>query len=353
MGILDPAPALPRDLNGIRAFLEAGSPASDWQVAFDPWSYVAGDMTYDPDTGALIGASIFFPADQTFGTFTVDALNATFRGAVDEYHVTKGVPTVATYSQDTVTRDPLSGAVTYRPPLVVGFPPGAYDFTIDELLLADFDADSLGAVNGVAVSSWTPQAGSLLTPVTQGTTSAKPSVKTNALFGHNSALFGGDDFLSGTYSNPPAQPITRATVWKAAAVGATQWIVAGLSSSGGTLELNVTTSGTLQMKAGTLAAFGAAGTSFGAFHISVAVYNGAQSVLYRDARTPVASGTVQSGDLPSSLGATRFGRSTTAGTGFLTGEIVRHVIIGRALHGNEVTDLLEQLAAVYDLTIGA
>jgi hypothetical protein len=85
-------------------------------LARDPAQLFAGSVTYDVD-GAATSAVVEWP-DGVTGTYSGTA-SVSFPGSVSAYTITRaGSPTV-TFTQPAVTRDPVTGAVTNRPPIQV------------------------------------------------------------------------------------------------------------------------------------------------------------------------------------------------------------------------------------------
>lgn len=87
-----------------------------YQLARDPSQLFAGNVTNDAN-GAPVSAVVEWP-DGVTGVYSGTA-SVGFPGSVSAYTVTRaGSPTV-TFTQPAVTRDPTTGAVTNRPPIVV------------------------------------------------------------------------------------------------------------------------------------------------------------------------------------------------------------------------------------------
>jgi hypothetical protein len=85
-------------------------------LARDPSQLFAGAATYDVN-GAATSAVVEWP-DGVTGTYSGTA-SVSFPGSVSAYTITRaGSPTV-TFTQPAVTRDPVTGAVTNRPPITV------------------------------------------------------------------------------------------------------------------------------------------------------------------------------------------------------------------------------------------
>lgn len=86
------------------------------QGAALPDLIIVGVITRDANEAAL-SAGVVWP-DGTIGTYTATMVSVAFPGAVDAYTITYGSPTVRTYTQPLVTRDP-AGAVVIRPAVTV------------------------------------------------------------------------------------------------------------------------------------------------------------------------------------------------------------------------------------------
>lgn len=85
-------------------------------LARDPESLFAGAVTRDVD-GVPTSAVVEWP-DGVAGTYSGTA-SVSFPGSVSAYTITRvGSPTV-TFTQPAVTRDPTTGLVSNRPPIVV------------------------------------------------------------------------------------------------------------------------------------------------------------------------------------------------------------------------------------------
>jgi len=85
-------------------------------LARDPSQLFAGAVTNDAN-GAPISAVVEWP-DGVTGTYSGTA-SVSFPGSVSAYTVTRvGSPTV-TFTQPAVTRDPVTGYITNRPPITV------------------------------------------------------------------------------------------------------------------------------------------------------------------------------------------------------------------------------------------
>lgn len=111
-GVLGNTPLSAARLNDLEADLEAAL----LQLARDPSQLFAGAVTYDVD-GAATSAVVEWP-DGVTGTYSGTA-SVSFPGSVSAYTVTRvGTPTV-TFTQPAVTRDPVTGQVTNRPPITV------------------------------------------------------------------------------------------------------------------------------------------------------------------------------------------------------------------------------------------
>ena len=86
-------------------------------LARNPDLLVNGAITRDSN-GAAISAPVMWP-DGTVGTYTADVVSTAFPGSVDAYHITYGSPVTKTFTQNAVTRDSSTGAVTNVPAIVV------------------------------------------------------------------------------------------------------------------------------------------------------------------------------------------------------------------------------------------
>lgn len=84
-------------------------------LAAAPELIVTGDIVRD-DNGAVTSATVTWPNYET-GTYTATA-SEDFPGAIDSYEITYGDPVTKTFTQPNVTRDPTSGLVTIRPPIL-------------------------------------------------------------------------------------------------------------------------------------------------------------------------------------------------------------------------------------------
>jgi hypothetical protein len=69
--------------------------------------------------GALLSASVVWP-DSVTGSFTATTVSTDFPGAVDAYTVTRVQNGITqNYTQPAVTRDPVTGAVTAQPAIII------------------------------------------------------------------------------------------------------------------------------------------------------------------------------------------------------------------------------------------
>lgn len=96
--------------------LENDLEAALLQLARDPSQLFAGAVTRDVD-GTPTSAVVEWP-DGVSGTYSGTA-SVSFPGSVSAYTITRvGSPTV-TFTQPAVTRDPVTGLITNRPPITV------------------------------------------------------------------------------------------------------------------------------------------------------------------------------------------------------------------------------------------
>ena len=111
-GVLGNTPLSAARLTALEDDLEAAL----LQLARDPSQLFAGAVTNDSN-GAPVSAVVEWP-DGVTGTYAGTA-SVSFPGSVSAYTITRvGAPTV-TFTQPAVTRDPTTGAVTNRPPIIV------------------------------------------------------------------------------------------------------------------------------------------------------------------------------------------------------------------------------------------
>jgi len=112
-GVLGNTPLSAARLNQLESDLEAAL----LQLARDPSNIYGGAVTYDTN-GAAVSAVIAWP-DGATGTYAGTA-SVGFPGSISAYTVTYiGASGTKTFTQPAVTRDPTTGAVTNRPPIVV------------------------------------------------------------------------------------------------------------------------------------------------------------------------------------------------------------------------------------------
>lgn len=111
-GVLGNTPLSAARLNALEDDLDAALV----QLARDPVQLFSGSVTNDVD-GAPVSASVLWP-DGVTGTYAGTA-STEFPGAVDAYTVTRTGAPVLTYTQPSVTRDPVTGYITNRPPITV------------------------------------------------------------------------------------------------------------------------------------------------------------------------------------------------------------------------------------------
>lgn len=122
--VLGASPPMPRedipaslaDIDGVNA-LSDRSFARFKQLARTPEAIIVGAITRDAN-GAATTAPVEWP-DGADGVYVATELSEDFPGAVDAYYITKVGSNPATFTQGTVTRDPVTGAVTYVPEIVV------------------------------------------------------------------------------------------------------------------------------------------------------------------------------------------------------------------------------------------
>jgi hypothetical protein len=111
-GVLGNTPLSAARLSQLETDLDAALVA----LARDPSQLFAGAVTNDAN-GAPTSAVVQWP-DGVTGTYAGTA-SVNFPGSVSAYTITRaGSPTV-TFTQTAITRDPVTGAVTNRPPITV------------------------------------------------------------------------------------------------------------------------------------------------------------------------------------------------------------------------------------------
>lgn len=112
-GVLGNTPLSAARLNQLEDDLEAALLA----LARDPESLFAGAVIRDAD-GAATSAVVEWPGGAT-GTYSGTA-SVSFPGSVSAYTITHvDAEGTKTFTQPAVTRDPVTGLVSNRPPIVV------------------------------------------------------------------------------------------------------------------------------------------------------------------------------------------------------------------------------------------
>lgn len=111
-GVLGNTPLTAERLNALEDDLEAAM----LQLARDPSQLFAGAVTRDVN-GAPISAVVEWP-DGVTGTYSGTA-SVSFPGTVSAYTITRAGSPTRTFTQPAVTRDPVTGLVTNRPPITV------------------------------------------------------------------------------------------------------------------------------------------------------------------------------------------------------------------------------------------
>lgn len=217
----------------------------------------------------------------------------------------------------------------------VAFPAASFDPSTVAGLAYYWNANSLtGAADGSAVSSLPATVGGVA--LGQGTAARQPTVQTTT--GGNRVIrftpdgtATNDDELVATIATA-SQPVTVAIVHSIGGTGVQQVLDAGVQVLTSTTQVQAYAGSTLSK---TLALPDALG-------VTVAVYNGASSLLYRNGGTPSAGTTGTT-----AVAATfRVGRSGSAGRP-LTGDVAAITVHTGALTSAQVQTLGAGLASMY------
>lgn len=140
-GVLGNTPLSAARLNHLESDLSASLAA----LARDPESLFAGAVTYDGN-GAPISAVVKWP-DGIDGTYAGTA-SVNFPGAVSAYTITRVLNgSTVTYTQPAITRDPTTGNVTNRPPIVITGETVEEYLYPDPVAPSDLDAALVGKIN--------------------------------------------------------------------------------------------------------------------------------------------------------------------------------------------------------------
>jgi hypothetical protein len=214
------------------------------------------------------------------------------------------------------------------------FPAGAFDPTSVAGLLYYWNPNTLSAADGTAVSSLPASYGS--PALTSGVAARQPTIQTLTggqrviRFAADGTAANDDELLATITAS--GQPVTVCIVHSIGGTTAQQVLDGGVQILTSTTQLQAY-AGTTMSKTQTLP---------DALGITVAVYNGSTSRLYRNGGTPQSGNTGATG-LTTTF---RLGRSGTAGRG-LVGDVGAVMVYSGALTAAQVDSMGSQLATQY------
>lgn len=258
----------------------------------------------------------------------------------------------ATYARvlvsDTAPVNPAPGMIWLSPHVEAGPPPSALDTAAN--LLARWQADKLTAADGSPVASFTPTAGSWTSPLAAGS-GTEPTLRHAAFGGRKALAFSGtNQFMDLNHPdiNGPSTIIIACDLQTAGSAGgravasmtATSYRAIRLASSdtqGGMLTSGSTPNSVYDNW-----------TAASGKRLVAAVFDGASSRLYLHKRTASIGTTnvVAQSDL-------RLGRGPDASSQYSRIDVADLAILDRALPDAEVKTILDELAALYGLSLGA
>lgn len=224
---------------------------------------------------------------------------------------------------------------------------------VDPALVARWRASDLTAADGAAVGTWTPGAGSDLTPLTQTVSGRQPVLRANALAGRPVLTFTqptapysttGQCMATTAWTEPVLGPVTVAAVLRLRRPYGNAW--SGIS----TTALSMLILGgelTMGMMAGTSSNGGYAIVGLNGWIGVVAVYDGLSSRLHQT-RWATQHVPIPDHSAAGLTGLTLAGNNSGANTGNL--DVAEFAVYRRALTENESDALLAELATTYGLT---
>lgn len=303
----------------------------------------AGEIGYEIDTNKLkVGNGL--AAWDTLTYFVDEAtLNAT-------YARTDAVPTIII--SDTAPVDPAVGTIWFGPYVgnEVVEPSSALDSAAN--LLARWTPNALSATDGSAVSSFAPTAGAWSTPLIAGA-GTEPTLEHNVLNGKKVLSFNGiDQFIELDHDNITG-PSTIVMVCDLKTSGANggRALASMTATSYRSIRLSSTPGQGGMLTSGSTpnSIYDDNWSETSGWTIVVASFDSTTSRLYRNQRTVTGTGTtnlVAQADL-------RLGRGPDASTQYSRIDIADLAIIERAVPDAEVKLIVDELVALYGLTLGA
>lgn len=258
----------------------------------------------------------------------------------------------ATYARvvvsDTAPANPTPGMIWLGPHVEAGPPPSALDTAAN--LLARWQADKLTAADGSLVASFTPTAGSWTSPLAAGS-GTEPTLRHAAFGGRKALAFNGtSQFLDLNHPDitGPSTIIIACDLQAAGSAGG-RAVASMTAASYRAIRLaSSDTQGGMLTSGSTPNSVYDNWTAASGKRLIAAVFDGASSRLYLHKRTAVTGTTnlVTQSDL-------RLGRGPDASSQYSRIDVADLAILDRALPDAEVKTILDELAALYGLNLGA
>lgn len=213
-----------------------------------------------------------------------------------------------------------------------------WNYSADSALLGEWDANTLAGSNGSSVSSLAPSFGSLGLALTQATSGKQPTIVT----GPNSRkalhfVASSSQELATTTFTADTTPATVMAVWRRTGSSGTR-LWSGVSSTFLSCQVTSGTPYNYRLDTGTAPSASTPWSSPDTgWHIMIVVYNGANTLMYAQARTPV---TLALASAQVNYNGFSLARNQTA-SAFADVEISALIAFSRALTSFEVGRLFD------------
>lgn len=317
-------------LVGTYARLDVFSPAHPWS---DYLAAMAALASANPGIVEYLDISAPYPTTQAEDQASLVIDTADYVHQTDRGH--------------RLMADLLTASLTAPAPATIAEP--AFDPRGVGGLLTWFDANTLGLSDNTAVATWSPTAGIETAALAQATSGNRPVFRTGRVNSRPAVVFtsaNSQNLDTGAWAGKRSTPLTVLSVVKAA-TGNLGNFYTGRTGVYAYLGNNTGTSWSIG--AGNTAEVNTTITQ-NAWHVIIAVYNGASSGIYRDSHTVTQSGTTTTGT-NSALPGLRLGTNSTAASTFLDGEVAELAVWNRALTAAEITALANWAGDRYAISI--